>query len=214
MHLADGTLSNSICTATAAVSAAAIAWALSHVREHAAPRDLLRAGIGAAVVFGAQTLEAPLFGAVGVHLIGAAFLTLLSGPALALLAMTAVIAAQGLLFGDGGLITIGANVLNMGVAAVATAYAMTGALRARRVGTGALLLRIAAASTASVFAAVAAMSIELALSGAATRATLAVTMPAQVPFVLFESIATVVLVIAAARVHAFDAAGAGARATR
>jgi cobalt/nickel transport system permease protein len=214
MHLADGTLANSMCTATAAVSAAAVAFTLARVRKDATRRNLLRAGIGAALVFGAQMFDVPLFAGVGVHLVGAAFLTFLAGPALALIAMALVITLQALLFGDGGVTTMGANILNMGVVGVATAYVVASALRTRRVGAGASLLIIAAASAASVLAAVAAMSIELALSGTAARETMAITMSAHAPFILFETAATVVLVIVAARLRAFDAAEASAGVER
>jgi cobalt/nickel transport system permease protein len=207
MHLPDGTLGNTICTVTAALSAGSVALALSRIRTHAGRRNLARAGIGAAVVFGAQMFDVPLFGGVGVHLIGAAFLTLLSGPVLALLGMTTVIVVQALVLGDGGITTLGANVFNMGVVAVGTAYAMTRVARTRRVGASALLAQIAAASAASVLAAVTAMSIELAFSGTSAQETMSVTMSAHAPFALFETVATVVLVIVAARLRAFQPTG-------
>lgn len=213
MHLADGTVSNAICTTTAAVSAGAVAFALSRVRNTASARNLLRAGAGAAIVFVAQMVDVPLFGGVGVHLVGAAFLTLLCGPALALLSMATILTVQAMALGDGGVSTLGANIFNMGVVAVAVSYAFTFPLRARALGVGATAARIAAASAFSVMAAVLAMSAELVLSGTSFAQTMAITLPAHAPFALFETAATVVLVVLAARVGAFRTsrvpAGAG-----
>jgi cobalt/nickel transport system permease protein len=206
MHLADGTVSNAICTTTAAISAGAVAFALSRVRNTASARNLLRAGAGAAIVFVAQMFDVPLFGGVGVHLVGAAFLTLLCGPALALVAMAVILTVQALALGDGGVTALGANIFNMGVVAVAVSYAFTFALRSRSLGLGATTARIAAASALSVMAAVVAMSLELVLSGTSAAETLALTLPAHAPFALFETAATVVLVVLAARAGAFRTA--------
>src|SRR5882672_4385293 len=105
MHLASGTLANYVCTATAAVSTATVIFAATRLRSSLTRERLLKAAIGAAVVFVAQMYDVPLFGAVKVHPIGAAFLTLLAGPELAILGMTLVIATQALFMNDGGITT-------------------------------------------------------------------------------------------------------------
>jgi cobalt/nickel transport system permease protein len=56
------------------------------------------------------------------HLVGGALLSILLGPAPAAIVMTAILAIQALVFQDGGLLALGANVLNMAVAGVFTAY--------------------------------------------------------------------------------------------
>src|SRR5678815_2850786 len=96
MHLASGTIDNYLCTATTAVSTATVIFAATRVRSIVTRERLLKAAAGAAMVLVAQMFDVPLFGGVVVHPIGAAFLTLLAGPELALLAMTAVIASQAL----------------------------------------------------------------------------------------------------------------------
>ena len=119
MHLANGTLANDVCTATAALSAGAVAYAVHRARASATPMRLVKAAIGTVIVFAAQAQDVTLFNNMTAHVIGAAFLVLLAGPALALIGMAAVVTAQALAFNDGGVTVLGANVLNMGVVAVA-----------------------------------------------------------------------------------------------
>jgi cobalt/nickel transport system permease protein len=201
MHLANGTISNDICTITAAVSTASILYAGARARTTATRSRIAKAAAGAGVVLVAQMIDVSLFGAVSVHMIGAAFLTLLAGPALALLAMAFVVVTQALFLGDGGITAIGANVLNMAVIGVATSYLTMALVRRRFHGCTALVMSAAAAAAVSVFAAVAAMSTELALSGLPVDSALAFTMPAHAPFAAWETVSTVVFVLAAAHVR-------------
>lgn len=189
MHLADGTISNQICTITAAGSAAAIVFAASRARPHLNRANLTRAALGTALVFGAQMIDVPLFGGSGVHLIGAALLVALAGPALALLAMALVVAAQAFFISDGGVVALGANIFNMGVVAVGTAWLCLRWTRAS-LGGPAAFAGVAVAAAASVMAAVAAMSLELAFSGVPTGEAFALTMPAHAPFAAWETVIT------------------------
>ena len=204
MHLASGTLANQVCTATAAISAASVVYALSRLRSQATPQRLLRVGMGALVVFIAQMVDVPLFGSVGVHLIGAAFLTMLAGPVLALLGMATVIVIQAFALNDGGVTTLGANVLNMAVVGVGVSALALHVVRARVAGTPGILAAAALASVASVMAAVSTMSIELALSGTPALDAFGLTMPAHASFAAWETTGTLVLAMLAVRLRALD----------
>ena len=188
MHLADGTVANQICTVTTIASAAAIAFAVTRVRPYLNRPRLARAVLAAAVVFGAQMVDVPLFGAVGVHLIGATVLVALAGAPLALISMALILAVQALLLGDGGVAVLGANVFNMSVAAVGVSWLVMRAVRASIPGRAGIAAGVAVASAASVMAAVVAMSLELALSGAGNAFT--ATMPAHAPFAAWETLIT------------------------
>jgi cobalt/nickel transport system permease protein len=72
-------------------------------------------GVTAAFVFAAQMLNFPVAGGTSGHLIGGVLAAVLLGPSAAVIVMTAVLMLQCLLFGDGGLLALGANVLNMAV---------------------------------------------------------------------------------------------------
>ena len=208
MHLVDGTLSNQICTITAVGSAASIAFAASRARPYLHRARLTRAALGAALVFGAQMIDVPLFGGTGVHLIGAALLVVLAGPALAVLAMALIVTSQALLLNDGGVAALGANIFNMGIAAVGASWALLRVTRASLGGRGGELAGVAVASAASVMAAVAVMSLELALSGIPARDAFALTMTAHAPFAAWETVMTAGFV--AVVLHARSAAGVAA----
>jgi len=76
----------------------------------------------AAFIFAAQMLNFPIFGGTSGHLVGAALAAILLGPWTAVLIMTCVLIVQCLIFQDGGLLALGANVLNMGIIASFVGY--------------------------------------------------------------------------------------------
>jgi cobalt/nickel transport system permease protein len=97
---------------------------------------------------------------------GAALATILLGPWAAILVMTTVVSVQALIFQDGGLLVLGANIFNMGVIGVAVSFFVYRTLQ-RLVGgkswgifTGGFL-----AAWASIFVASLAVALELAFSG-------------------------------------------------
>jgi cobalt/nickel transport system permease protein len=202
MHLANGTLTNDVCTITAALSTAAICYAASRATRSTTPARVVKAVIGAGIVLIAQMIDVSLFNDLRVHVIGAAFLTLLAGPALALLGMAAVVVTQALALNDGGVMTLGANVFNMAVVGV-TVSALTIRLARNRLGsrTG-LLIAAPLAGALSVVAATFAMTAELALSGVSLASALSLTLPAHAPFAAWEAASTFVLVMLAAYTRA------------
>jgi cobalt/nickel transport system permease protein len=204
MHLAGGTLANYVCTATAAVSTASVIFAATRLRSVVTRERLVKAAIGAAIVFVAQMYDIPLFGAVNAHPIGAAFLTLLVGPELAIFAMTLVIASQAFFMNDGGIAELGANVLNMAVFGVGAATIALHITRSRISGTSGLPVGAALASVLSVFAAVTAMSVEIALSGTSALTSFGLTMPAHVGFAALEMVTTLLVVLVAMRLRVIE----------
>ena len=204
MHLANGTLANDVCTATAAISTASVIFAATRVRSCVTRERLIKTAVGAAIVCVAQMVDVPLFGSVKVHLIGAALFTLIAGPELALLGMTAVIAVQALFMNDGGVTTLGANVLNMAVVGVGVSAFVLHVVRTRTAGTAGLLAAAALASVTSVMAAVGVMSVELALSGTPALSAFGLTMPAHAGFAAWETLSTLALVMVAARIRAIE----------
>ncbi|MCE4628379.1 MAG: energy-coupling factor ABC transporter permease [Desulfurococcales archaeon] len=76
----------------------------------------------AAAIFAAQMLNWPIPGGTSLHLLGGALAGILLGPAYGSLTLALVLIVQALVFHDGGLTTLGANILNMGIIAVLTGY--------------------------------------------------------------------------------------------
>lgn len=78
-------------------------------------------GILGAFTFAAQMVNIPIPGGTSGHLVGAVLLTTVLGAPAALLVLAAVLLIQCLLFQDGGLTALGANVVNMGLVGVLVA---------------------------------------------------------------------------------------------
>jgi cobalt/nickel transport system permease protein len=73
--------------------------------------------IGAAFCFAIQMFNIPAVGGTTAHALGATLLAILVGPWAALLGMTLELAIQALLFGDGGILSIGSNCFDMALVA-------------------------------------------------------------------------------------------------
>src|SRR6476620_8035244 len=109
-----------------AVSVPIVGWAAR--RDHRSGDDDRRIslmGLMGAFVFAAQMINVPIGAGVSGHLLGGTLLALILGPASASLVLTAVLILQALLFQDGGLLALGANVFNMALAGVAVGYTPT-----------------------------------------------------------------------------------------
>ncbi len=124
MHIPDGFLSLPLALVLWLVSAVFVGAALRRVDRDLDERALPLMGVLAAAIFAGQMLNFTVAGGTSGHLIGAALATILLGPWPAMLVMTSVVAVQALLFQDGGLLALGANLFNMAVLAVLVAYAL------------------------------------------------------------------------------------------
>ena len=69
-----------------------------------------------------QMLNFHVVGGTSGHLLGGALAAILLGPWAGMLVITSVLAVQALIFQDGGLLALGANVLNMAVVGVLVGY--------------------------------------------------------------------------------------------
>ncbi len=79
-------------------------------------------GVLAAAIFAGQMLNFAVAGGTSGHLMGAAIAAILLGPWAAILVLTTVVGVQALIFQDGGLLVLGANIFNMAVIGVSVAY--------------------------------------------------------------------------------------------
>lgn len=122
MHIPDGFLSVWVSIILWLISIAAIAVALRRVNREVGDRQVPLMGVLAAAIFAGQMLNFSVTGGTSGHLMGAAIATILLGPWAAILVITAVVGVQALIFQDGGLLALGANIFNMGVIGVAVAY--------------------------------------------------------------------------------------------
>lgn len=122
MHIPDGFLSVGVSIFLWIVSILVIAYALKRVNEDLGERQVPLMGVLAAAIFAGQMLNFTVTGGTSGHLMGAAIATILLGPWAAILVMTTVVGVQALIFQDGGLLVLGANIFNMGIVGVAVSY--------------------------------------------------------------------------------------------
>lgn len=115
LHIPDGFLSLFVAAACWLLMLAVLAYAVRAAQRTLDERLVPMAGIMGAFIFAAQMINFPVAGGTSGHFIGATLAFIILGPWLGLLTMTAVIALQALLFQDGGLLVMGANMLIMGV---------------------------------------------------------------------------------------------------
>ncbi len=165
MHIPDGFLNIATVGATYAISACGVGYALRQARNKLAEKQVPLMGVLAAFIFAAQMLNFPIAGGTSGHLIGAALAAILLGPWASVLIMSCVLIVQSLIFQDGGLLTLGANIFNMGiVASLVGYYTYRGIERISGNRKGRLVGGFVGA-WGSVFAASIFCAIELAVSG-------------------------------------------------
>ena len=121
--MADALVSPAVGGAMWVVTAATTAVASRRVQRGIDDRRVPLMGVLGAFVFAAQMInfQVPLTGSSG-HLGGALLLAVLVGPHAAFLVVISVLAIQALLFGDGGLLALGANAFNIGFFPAFVAY--------------------------------------------------------------------------------------------
>lgn len=138
LHIPDGFLSILVAAVTWLIILGILAYALRQAQRTLDERLIPLAGIMGAFIFAAQMINFPVAGGTSGHFIGATLAFIVLGPWLGLLTMTAVIALQALLFQDGGLLAMGANILVMGVVPGFIGYQLyrLGAGRSQRVQFG------------------------------------------------------------------------------
>ena len=165
MHVADAILSPAVCGGTAVLAAGALGLSLRELSGRASARTVPLTGMLAAMIFAGQMVNFPLFGLpVSGHLLGGVLASVMVGPAAGLVAIAVVLAIQMLLFGDGGWLAYGANVLNMGVIGGFCGYAVYRFVRRWVPDERGIVLGSVVGAWLSVMAASFAFCIEFALS--------------------------------------------------
>ncbi|MCW6052516.1 energy-coupling factor ABC transporter permease [Lyngbya sp. CCAP 1446/10] len=167
MHIPDGFLSPPVAIATGIASAAVIAVALNRTRTSLGSRQAPIMGLTTAFIFAAQMINFPVAGGTSGHLLGGALASVVLGsPWAATLAMSTVFIIQSVLFADGGITALGANIFNMGLVGIWVGWWLLQPLQ-QLLGGSRNRLPIAAgiAAALSVVAASICVAIELAISG-------------------------------------------------
>jgi cobalt/nickel transport system permease protein len=166
LHAPDGFLSLPVALVMWAVTLVVLTIAVRRTNRTLDERAIPLMGVMAAFIFAAQMFNFQVVGGTSGHLLGGVLAAVLLGPWAATLVMTSVVGVQALIFQDGGLLVLGANIFNMGVIGTLGGYWVYRALC--RVMGGEDRARIPAAGIAAwlaVVAGAAVTAVELALSG-------------------------------------------------
>jgi cobalt/nickel transport system permease protein len=118
MHIPDGFVNTGTAVVTWAASAGGVSYAVRRANRELGERQVPLMGVTAAFIFAAQMMNFTVVGGTSGHLLGAALAAILLGPWAGMLVLTSVLTVQALLFQDGGLVALGANVLNMAIVGV------------------------------------------------------------------------------------------------
>jgi len=118
MHIPDGFLTTPVWLTLDAACVPAIGALARRAQRDTGESRAPMLGVLGAFVFAAQMINFPVGAGVSGHLVGGALLAATLGPAAAAIVMTAILAVQALVFQDGGILVLGANVFNMAFAGV------------------------------------------------------------------------------------------------
>lgn len=128
-HMSDGLLDVSTSLLFGVVAVLGLAVAVVFARRDTDDRTAPMAGLVAAFVFATQMLNFPVLPGVSGHLLGGALAAILVGPWVGAVCVSIVLVLQALLFADGGLTALGANITNMALIGTAAGYLIAVALR-------------------------------------------------------------------------------------
>jgi cobalt/nickel transport system permease protein len=173
LHIPDGFLSVPVSLIFWLLTIVVIILALRRSGDQFEDRRIPLMGIMAAFIFAGQMINFPVAGGTSGHLLGGTLAAIALGPWGAILAMTAVVGVQGLLFQDGGLLAMGANIFNMGILTVIIGYGIYRLFSARSRKTQ--LVASGVAAWFSVMAGASMTGFQLWLSG---TVSLGIVMPA------------------------------------
>lgn len=145
MHIPDGFLDPKVSSGLIAAAAAVLSYSISKVKEavtvlktseayalagntaqnittsarkvlsHDGQRLLTKMGMIASLIFIAQMIDFPIGTGSSGHLFGGVFASIIVGPFAGTIVMSAVLAIQAIFLHDGGMIALGANIINMAI---------------------------------------------------------------------------------------------------
>ena len=126
MHIPDNYLSPASCAVLAVAAAPVVGLSITKVKAQLKENKELAPmlGIAASLSFLLMMFNVPIPGGTTAHAVGGVLLSILIGPYAASLALSVALLLQALLFGDGGIIALGANIFNMAIAMPFVGYAV------------------------------------------------------------------------------------------
>lgn len=157
------------------------------------------AAVGA-LIFAAQMVNFPVAHGTSGHLLGGVLAALIAGPWEALLVMSAILGVQAVIFGDGGIVALGANVFNMGIVGALGGWVLFRFFMRGRAGRRGFLESAFAAAWISVVLTSVVAAVEIAISGTEPIGSVLPAMAlVHVPIGIMEGVITVAVLSALVR---------------
>jgi cobalt/nickel transport system permease protein len=195
MHIPDMMIQGAVCPVTGARAAGGVAGAVyAAYKTKVKPAASLFAGV-TALIFASQMANFPIHLGTSGHLLGATLAVALLGSAFGIMAMSLVVVAQCLVFADGGISVLGANLLNIALIASLPAVLVREWFHANKTA------YFAAAFVSTIIAA-AACAVQLAIAGAAPLSSV---LPAMLSIHVLIALAEAGLTLALLAVLAYAA---------
>jgi len=116
MHIPENYLSPATCAVLTAAMVPVWVHAVKNVKKEMPKEKISMIGVGAAFSFIGMMFNVPLPGGTTGHAVGGTLIAAVLGPDAACLAVSIALLLQALLFGDGGILSFGANCINMAFA--------------------------------------------------------------------------------------------------
>jgi len=129
MHIPDGFLTTPIIVVTWIITLVVIGYAIKRTKNKLTDAHIPLMGILAAFVFAAQMLNIPVAAGTSGHFLGGVLVAIFVGPWAGTVIMACVFIVQALIFQDGGLLAMGANIFNMGIIGTLCGYYIYVALK-------------------------------------------------------------------------------------
>lgn len=165
MHIPDGFLSTPVWLAMWIITLLILALAFKKTNQRIGEKQVPLMGVLAAFIFAGQMLNTPVAGGTSGHMLGGVLAAVFLGPYTASIVMASVFIVQALLFQDGGVTTLGANIFNMGFIGAIAGYYLYLVIK-KIVGDKNIVLSAGVAAWLSLVLASAICAVQLGLSGA------------------------------------------------
>ena len=165
MHIPDGFLALNTWLPTWVISVGGIGYCVRRTSQLLKEKTVPLMGIMSAFIFAAQMLNFPVAGGTSGHLLGGVLAAVLLGPYAGAIVISVVLTAQCLIFQDGGLTALGANIFNMAIVGTIGGYFIYSAIHKFAKGKTGMVIATAISAWLSVVLASSACAVERALSG-------------------------------------------------
>lgn len=122
MHIPDAFLDTKTWVSFWAVSFGFITISVKKAKKELKEKSIPLMGVLGAFIFAAQMLNFPVLNGTSGHFVGCVLAGIVLGPFAGFIVMSVVLIIQSLLFGDGGVLALGANIFNMGIIGTVLGY--------------------------------------------------------------------------------------------